>query len=404
VTPPSALDMDVAQADYDALADLFLADAYPALNGAAPTVAPSNSRTPALSPTLHAVIAGHLPVLASAWVTQYARHQADTSKQPVALLRLAGGQALIDLVLPSGHKLPTDASPRPGAPLPEALAAIAARYPRWVIRVDEAAESDLFRQPLASIALLTGADDPAVVASFQTLKGLSLSLPDTPPPLELVIMGAPTDKADAAESKLRRACATFFDALPPAATRIPRIHSSVTLQLYRAPTTATLDDIVAAIQAPAPTSEPIAKAPTTPPPSESVREVHNGHVPHPPAITALPNPQSPIPSPQSLPPSLSALPFTCPYAHAITFALDPQGALHLVAQQSISPADASQRLLTAAAWANDHKQLLTAAAPALKDHQATLHILTADARTARPLLDTGLKLHLVTPSGLHPLN
>ena len=189
MTPPSALDMDVAQADYDALADLFLADAYPALNGTAPTVAPSHIRTaaPSHSVSLHAVIAGHLPVLASAWVTQYARHQADTSKQPVALLRLAGGQALIDLVLPSGHKLPTDASPRPGAPLQEALSTIAARYPRWVIRVDEAAESDLFRQPLASIALLTGADDPAVVSSFQTLKGLSLSLPDSPPPLELVI-------------------------------------------------------------------------------------------------------------------------------------------------------------------------------------------------------------------------
>ena len=393
MTPPSALDMDVAQADYDALADLFLADAYPALNGAAHTVAPSHDCTVALSPTLHAVIAGHLPVLASAWVTQYARHQADTSKQPVALLRLAGGQALIDLVLPSGHKLPTDASPRPGAPLQEALSTIAARYPRWVIRVDEAAESDLFRQPLASIALLTGADDPAVVASFQTLKGLSLSLPDSPPPLELVIMGAPTDKADAAESKLRRACATFFDALPPAATRIPKIHSSVTLQLYRAPTTATLDDIVASIRFPLPEGG-----------GQGV-----GSVPHPPEppAPAQSNPQSPIPTPPSpapLPPSLSPLPFTCPYANAITLALDPQGALHLVAQLNLAPADASQRLLTAAAWANDHKQLLSSAAPALKDHQATLHILTADARSARPLLDTGLKLHLVTSGGVHPLN
>ena len=66
--------------------------------------------------------------------------------------------------------------------------------------------------------------------------------------------------------------------------------------------------------------------------------------------------------------------------------------------EASSIGDAAKKLLTAAAWAHDHAQLLVAACPQLTDAEQdpVLHVITENAREARGLLDTGMRVHLVS--------
>ncbi|HYE62146.1 MAG TPA: hypothetical protein VD997_09125 [Phycisphaerales bacterium] len=450
--PTPVIDMDVAPTDYDALADLFLADeplARPAAIGPRLKLASdeaeakldkkpeptkssngttdSSSRAPGV--VIEGVLAGHLPVLASAWITQYARHLADTDDQPVALLRLVSGQAVLDLILPTGHKIPADISTAPGEKLTAVLARMAARFRRWVIRVDEPSESDFFQQPhLAGIAILTGGDDPAIVSTFQAIKGLSHDLTDTAPAVHLVIMGATDARAELAESRLRRAASQFLRRDLPAATRIPRISSSLAVQLYRAPTTTTIAEVIAALRAAPAAPKPLPEAgvgvgssdarpatpinkqpvviPTIQPAPASIAPAQVPHSSTPPLLhSTSPTPHTAsrvgplavVSDPLLSQLHLTPLTITCPYAPSIRMAADAQGRLHLLALDDIDPSDGAARLLTAASWANDHAPLLVAAAPALKSAaDPALHVLTNDAKLVRPLLDTGLRLHAIT--------
>src|SRR4051812_49587561 len=78
---PITDDGDLRPDAYDALTDLFLSEvaaAPPAHLGAKLPQAEGGPRTAALSEPcpvrIEGLILGHLPVLASAWVQQYARH------------------------------------------------------------------------------------------------------------------------------------------------------------------------------------------------------------------------------------------------------------------------------------------------------------------------------------------
>jgi hypothetical protein len=419
--------MDVAQADYDALADLFLSDepvgrpqppSAPlklATNETAEPVKTPSQTSPAPAPatvSVEGILAGHLPVLASAWVTQYARHLADSHKEPVALLRLVAGQAVLDLILPSGHKIPADITASASEPLTTVLARLTPRFRRWVIRVDEPCEPDFFcLAGVSRIAILTGADDPAVLASFQAIKSLSQDLTEAAPQLGLVVMGATDERAAIAEGKLRRAASQFLGKDLPPATKIPRIGSSLAVHLYRAHTSSTIADVVAALRS-ASLRDGLGVR------SSDSRSPNNGgstHALQPPVLTPSSFTSSPPHLPtSSAPPAsrvgplptgdpilsqlqLAPLTITCPYAPAIRAAADAQGRLHLLAMTDLAPADGAARLLTAASWASDHAALLTAAAPSLKSAaEPTLHVLTTDAKLVRSLLDTGLRLHVVT--------
>ena len=101
---------------------------------------------------------------------------------------------------------------------------------------------------------------------------------------------------------------------------------------------------------------------------------------------------------------LRPLSSTCPYAPGVTLAGGEGGRLHLVVAASGAGGDCSldegvKRLLTAAAWADDHAGLLESAHPetlaGVRANGPMLHLLTADAKSARGLLDTGVRVHLV---------
>ncbi len=216
--------------DYDALADLFLADeaesamkigaARPAPIPAAvpapmprqmprlvrmdaeveatpkPVVVttskePAGAKEPSGATHIEGVIVGHLPVIASAWVTQYARSQADATGEAVALLRVQGEQVWLDVVLPGGAKVSPGIAARPGQSLKAVLQRAAGMWRRWIVRVDQSAEAELLGLNLSSVALLTGTDEPAVIASYQLIKNLgTVTEEEQGPALNLVIMGA----------------------------------------------------------------------------------------------------------------------------------------------------------------------------------------------------------------------
>jgi hypothetical protein len=456
----NSTDFNAPASDYDALADLFLAEepaptaskppngAKPE-NGAAtrypqprltltrPELAPRHIGVPepAASPALRlslsaapagpahveGVIAGHLPVLGSAWVTQYARYEADQAKEPVALLRLEGDQVWLDVVLPAGSKPPPGVAAAPG----ESLKAVAQRaaflWRRWLVRVDQPAESDLLAiEGLSSVALLTGADDAAVVASYQLIKNLaSVAGEAAPPPLRLVVMGAADPKAGEAEQSLTRAAATFLRTSIESTARVGKIGSAMAVQVYRGPATLEIFDLLAIIRATRGVGDAprIAVPKSAAPPAIAIPKLEsnkaaapNGRAPRIAQSPAAPSPAA-IPLMVAVPqsrtsadpvalriPGLSGLGIDCPYAKGVELASAADGSLHLIAGADGAPiAEASQRLLTAAAWASAHAKLLLAAAPSLKSAaDPILHVLTSDAKQARGLLDTGLRVHLAT--------
>jgi hypothetical protein len=273
--------------DYDALADLFLADeGGPAMKiGAAapkaaampaPVPAPMPRQMPRLvrtdseieetvkpvvvtaakepqagsAPHIEGVIVGHLPVIASAWVTQYARAQADATCEAVALLRVQGDQVWLDVVLPSGAKVSPGMAARPGQSLKAVLQRAAGMWRRWIVRVDQSAEAELLGLNLSSVALLTGTDEPAVIASYQLIKNLgTVTEEDEGPALNLVIMGAGEEKAEEAERSLRRAAGKFLGRNIETTVRVGKIGSSMAVQVFRGPAGMSLGRMLAILEA-----------------------------------------------------------------------------------------------------------------------------------------------------------
>ncbi|MCC6322870.1 MAG: hypothetical protein IT438_15710 [Phycisphaerales bacterium] len=168
---------------------------------------------------IECLIVGNLPVLASAWASQYVREIAEIGGRPVASLRLQGGYATIDLI---GAEPPSPAVPAAGAPasLEAALRRAADLTDRWVIRVDPADEPSLVgRRSVRLVTLLTGADESARVGAYSMLKQIAERLPDPPTPptppappatsappsgpmLRVAIMSAPGPEASAAAARL----------------------------------------------------------------------------------------------------------------------------------------------------------------------------------------------------------
>lgn len=107
---------------------------------------------------------------------------------------------------------------------------------------------------------------------------------------------------------------------------------------------------------------------------------------------------------------------TCPYAEGVELAVDPAGALHLMAsvktREGGSLSDAISRLIAVSGWAIDHAALLNelirlgrglttpafskTVMPAADGPATRLHLFTDDPRPARRLLDSGVQFHLLS--------
>ncbi len=422
--PESAWESSDAAGDYDALADLFLASSNGA--GAAPFGADANGssdarvapdprhsdaadepRTLPITPSapalaappavefttekriVEALVLGHLPAMTGAWVTQHARATAEADGRPVALVRLTAGLASVELV---GVGVEADAEASPS--IEAAIGRAAACAGRFLVRVEATEEPGLCAAPgVDAITLLTGADEPAVVAAYAALKSIARQAnrdgadqaERSAPGVRVVFMGASADEARSAGQKIAGAAEAFLGAPVECAHGVERIEPSASRSFYRgranAPTRAIVAAVVAAADAvqsppiPAPRTEATDPAPTPPA-----------------SIVEAPLPADPAPRPADAAdarrPSLSrfvagltATPIALPDAEGVEIALDADGRAHLLCEAGPR---AVERLLCARAWADRHRSVLAlalrGAGRALHDpaEPARMHLLCRD--------------------------
>jgi hypothetical protein len=426
--------------DYDALADLFLSQDHarsilgapraaatiasvppiaseggPALRFPREATISPPTPNPARTPHVEALILGHLPVLAGAWVGQYAKHVAASTHEPVALLRVQEGQVSLDLVSPIGtaaraHSRVGALTMDPGATsLEDAIAAARRDASRWLIRVDEVHETDLIFTPgVQSVTLLTGADDAAVVSSYRTLKQLSRHLADQSATrdadeltLNIAILGADDARALQAEAKLREGARTFLATPLGPAAKVGKIGPGSTTTLYRGAATNSAAQTLAAALAILQDSPQHASRHTAQPAAPQSAVAMRASEPARGAFApefATSKVSAPQPSTLPLAPLVGLTPadVTCPYAANVELAWGPEGGLHLLAMHDPNR-DPIRDLLAAASWANDHKALLTRLAPCAcpPAFGPTLHLLTRDLPSARALLDTAIRVHVL---------
>ncbi len=373
---------------YDSLADLFLGDGALAPEPMRPApVAQASRLCPGPeSPTpgdIEALILGHLPVLASPWVLQYARHRAAEVGEPVSLLRLNSGTASVEIV---GADLPTET---PTNTIDEAIDRAKSISRRWLIRVDETNEIALAEaiaaDTPATLTLLTGADDTAVAACYRTLKALAEAIvgaSDDLPTLRVVVMGANADAAAHAGRKIRQAAATFLGLPPELAQPVPRMVPARAINLFRGPTDRSPGSLLALVR-----EQPrVPRNSVAAPPPQSAS---------PPPIPVTPRP-TPTDALAPLLPGLRPLSARSPIAQGVELATDAEGRLHLLARAETPDAcPAAAAALTAAdAWAQAHARLLCAAEPSLRSAESpSLHLLTPTPRAARALVGSSIRIH-----------
>ncbi len=355
--------------------------------------------------TIEGLVLGHLPIFASAWATQYAKHVAQVSNKPVAFLRFTGDRASLDLYLPgTRHEPPVTRS----TSLEQAVSVAIAHASRWIVRLPDACEPELVDAPIDVLTLLTGADEAAVVACYRTLKSLSSGSPDASRNengeslgWRVAIMGADPIKADDAGNKVRRAAEAFLDAsleISPCIARIGAFKSSLLFEGTAALAWRDALDLIRSTPRhdPEPPPRPT-HSPDTPPPRVEIRPIAT----EPARVESRPVPQPPRPVSRAVCgviPGLRLSRVRCPTCPAIEFATDEQGRLHLIAHAGT--ADPVASLVAASGWASQHTALLTLADPAFRDvAEPVLHYVSIEPASDRRLLDTPIRIHAAVRVG-----
>lgn len=438
-------------------------NAHPARTDGVPENPPENNA----NTWIEALVLGHLPVLASAWVGQYARQCVASAGGCVALLRVRGGTASVDL-FGEHDETPTFTT------IEDAIRCANGRARRWLVQVDETDEPELVSlEHVAALTLLCGADDAAVVACYRTIKAIGASDDANDRNVRLAIMGASGQKARDAADKLSKASRTFLGReieLVPGATKVSASNGRT---LWRAPNAAPVnalvgmlachgdaghtrlarDDAAQGRHAGTHALEASMEASTgadfragflaaiddaVDNPRNDTLEVaavstasHMG-LPNPMAsgrtlATLTPRNGVDMPTRAGVMPSaagnvhtgelvgliegLVALAITCPVAPGVALARDVGGSLHLVTS-ALAGADLGRawcELEAAAGWAQLNASLLSAAA-AVRVASPTRHLLAANPREARRLLDSGVRVYALcatkngTPIAGVPLN
>lgn len=285
-----------AQGDYDALADLFLGNA-PAPSQSDPAVANPPANTAGLAPEvlvtarppqsapidatphgpccsrvgpiggaatakpatrrIEVLVLGHLPGLGGTWAAQQARIAAQHAATPVCLLRLSADQLVVDLVSPDDARPMAFPACQDGA---SALRLAAHHAGAWLLRLqgtDEAALAEWWAHSATDpavdrIRLLTGADDAAIVAAYRQLKAwhaASLNSAHAFARLARVTIVEPdAARANAAETRLRKAAASFLETELAPAERLGAMRPVRVTTLYCGPFEATATQTLALVR------------------------------------------------------------------------------------------------------------------------------------------------------------
>jgi len=406
----------------DALAELFLGEtgrpgAEPDDRAAAgrPQPAPADAPAPSPSPVaadvepgcaIEAVLAGHLPVMASAWVSQYARGLA-AKVGPVGLVGLirAGRSHLSVEVFGDGAARP-DPAPASAA---EAVDRLRPRIAHWLIQADpDTAGALIDRGEVDRLTLLCSADEAALVAGYRTVKDLLGPRVELAAPLgalHIAIVGRADPEAMAAAERLSRAAERFLGIETTVAVGAARIDAGDSASWFEGAgatpqLVADLASAIGAAETAAPDPEcaghgPYATAeldPSWPAIFGPAFDPELGPALEPDAaVIGAPAPPEPARAPAGE--AAEALALRCPRAPAVQFRVEDG---HLVAIADARPQGmdlALRQLLIASAWAAEHDELI-AMATGHSGHSAHRVLLVEDAAGARRLLDTDIRLRV----------
>lgn len=412
--------------EVDALADLFLGPSPHADRGSHPTLrletAPIDEDDDDTEPRasdsalIEGLVLGHLPVLGGAWVRQYAATRARELGGPVGFVRLGPGAAAVELVGNDAFAVTPE-----GDGLDEAIRAAAPFVRAWLIRVDELSEPELARlDGLDQLTLLSGADDPAVIASYRALKQFAgHDEASDGRSFRVVWMGCDAERAEAAARRLHRAADAFLEHDFDAEAFVPRIATVPVASVFRGEAELDTEDLLSLIRVVsdgvtpeasepvryAPPREPAAPQPTIEPIRPPVREA----APEPKVEAATPAraahaSRETAGSGAAMLGGLKIVPVTPPNCPHVEVAFDDAGAVHLVSRatgRGVPMPGLIAELTAARAWVLVQRDLLRLAAPEIgpldEAHAPTLHLLTESPREARPLLDSPVRVHALTP-------
>jgi hypothetical protein len=407
--------------EYDALADLFLGDDQPSANtpAARPPLRlvettediPPQSSPPAPLP-VDAVLLGSLPVYASAWITQFVRAETTRIGHPIALVRTLAGEGSVDILGLDQSKTTPGREPTFDAAI-EIASSLCARF---ILRTGETSEVDLAtHEGVASVVVLTGIDEPALIAAYRTLKSLAPRWANrpSPPRVRIAAMGASAEQGRRAFEKIARAARVFLETPLEYAGHVERIEPAPSTCVFRGPTDADNDAVIRLVKRPrTPTQK------TVPPVVDSGNSSEDepqsdAQVECKPAAVIETGPDANTPAPVSplarvddrndlvaRVPGLATIPFAIPRCDGVELAADASGGLHLLALDK-DDSNPTASLLAAQAWTRVNRQILAAAcATALgsaidPEQSATLHLFTDRPKRVRHLLDADIRVHFV---------
>lgn len=401
-----------AHSDHDALADLFLEDIKPSMGESPrPRIRLVDDGVEARRACgVEVLVLGHLPVLGSAWIGPFASLRAEQAGGPMGLVRIHGEEVSVDVVCAGGSTRP-DVTVTPG--MERALAAAARVVRGWIARADASSEGSLLRaHNVDRVTLLTGADEPAIVAAYRLLKGISDTLGDRRDVrLGVAVVGSDAGRCAEVLRRLRESAAEFLKRDIEDASRLERIGVCPMTGVYLGDCSggaARVMSIIGGAEA-AGLAGPVEAEQTAP---EVVVRTAGVRLPRPARAIPAMNPEGepaiqdkPAPGPvgdgESLAarlPGLTLVGRLCPHAPDVEVAVDGAGGVHLVAGtlgDGTDNGNAVEGLLAAAGWAHAHGVLLRRISPGVRDGEPTLHLVTDSAPRVRPLLDSVLRVHLL---------
>lgn len=366
-------------------------------------VATGEARSAAPQPhgvRLEMLVLGHLPVMASAWATQYAQSIVDTEAQPVACLRLASGYASLE-VFGIGRQLD------PAESIEAAIAKAASLTDRWVIRADAPSEPALSLRPeISEVTLLVGSNEAAVVAAYRTIKGLvgsnaAITEDAGRKQLRVAVMGASEEVADTAYTKIAHTVEVYLGQSIDRAPSVEKVRPAPSASLFRGQIADSGSELIDLLLDALEDTGVIAEAFHDEPEHAERRIVHEpadrepAYEPaHEPVEQQAEIPIRPLLAAQI--DGLCPLRARCPFEPLVEFAFDQDGRLH--ALEHADHATISS-LLTASSWAAQHAELigqtLDAQGRVRPGMAPTMHVFTDRPNAVRRLLDTEVRVHLL---------
>jgi hypothetical protein len=168
------------------------------------------------------VLVGNLPVLSGLWLSQYADREA-RERGAVCMLRVDSDAVQLELFVANGRR----PSIRPQATLAEALRSVAPSVSAWLVAPRT---SDAVAVPADAneIVVLTGADDPAVIAAYTLVKRCVESIESrgdarSRPRISVTVLGASDDESALVEQRLDKTTRAFLDVDLPVRGGLQRV-------------------------------------------------------------------------------------------------------------------------------------------------------------------------------------